>query len=70
MKDLKIARRVLRENMPDINYSDLGRTKLVRALQMRHGKNFRNIPEVKDALKEFDEKYEFEKQLRRIREGR
>lgn len=70
MKDLKIAKRILKESMPDVNYSELGRVRLNRALQMKHGKNFRNIPDVKDALKEFDDQYEFNKKLRRIKEGR
>lgn len=70
MKDLKIAKRILKEAMPEGNYSELGRVRLVRALQMKHGKNFRNIPDVKDALKEFDSNYEHEKKIRRIKEGR
>lgn len=70
MKDLKIAKRILREAMPEVNYSELGRVRLARALQMKHGKNFRNIPDVKDALKEFDDHYEFNKKLKRIKEGR
>jgi len=63
---------VLGENMPRLEYTPLGRHRLVSALSRRFGKNYRSVPGVAEVLKKFDKEAStsFEHHLLRKRLGR
>lgn len=46
----------LGNKMPEINFDDVGRLRLIHALQQRFGSNFRQIAGVSKMLGEFDKK--------------
>ncbi len=46
---------LLGEGMPKLEYTPVGRIRLLRAIRNRFGANFRNLPGIEDALKDFDE---------------
>ena len=56
---------VLGEKMPEIEFNEVGRLRLMKALQNRFGQGFRNIPGVRSALSEFDEEVRLNKVTRR-----
>lgn len=45
----------LGEKMPSLEYHPMGRVRLIRALAMRFGPGYRNLPGVSALLKEFDD---------------
>lgn len=51
---------LLGEKMPKLEYHPVGRLRLVRALSMRFGPGYRNIPGVSDILKEFEDNMQTE----------
>lgn len=51
---LKDLPNLLGEKMPQMEFSQVGRIRLVRALKNRFGDGFRNIPGIKDILSQFD----------------
>ena len=63
---------LLGEAMPKLEFTQVGRFRLIRALKGRFGNNFRNLPGVDGIVKEFDEEMRMQKKLRkmkRIRSG-
>jgi hypothetical protein len=49
-------REILNENLPNLPLDDVGRYRLVKALQQRFGKNFRSLPGVDNFVKDFDKR--------------
>jgi len=47
---------LLGEQMPKLDYTPVGRIRLVRALRNRFGAHYRNLPGVEDVLKDFDQR--------------
>lgn len=47
---------LLGEAMPDIDLSNVGRIRLIRAIKQRFGANFRSLPGLKNIVKEFDDR--------------
>ena len=47
---------LLGDGMPDLDMSNVGRIRLVRALKQRFGSNFRSLPGLKDIVREFDDR--------------
>lgn len=45
---------VLGQHMPEMEFSPVGKLRLLHALQMRFGDNYRQIPGVRDTLDAFD----------------
>lgn len=58
---------ILGESMPELPKNNVGRFRLVRALQQRFGKNFRSLPGVSNIIKEFDDDMAFEEKLARMK---
>lgn len=58
---------ILGESMPELPRNNVGRFRLVRALQQRFGKNFRSLPGVSNLIKEFDSDMEFEDKISRMK---
>lgn len=64
---LKDLSNILGDSMPDLPKNQVGRFRLVRALQQRFGSGFRNLPGVSDVVKEFDSDIEFEKTIMKLK---
>lgn len=47
---------ILGDGMPELDMSNVGRIRLVRALKQRFGSNFRSLPGLKDIVREFDDR--------------
>lgn len=45
---------LLGDALPELEFTQVGKSRLRRALQQRFGDGFRNIPGVRNILKEFD----------------
>lgn len=58
---------ILGESMPDLPRNNVGRFRLVRALQQRFGKNFRSLPGVSNLITEFDKDMELEDKIARMK---
>lgn len=56
---LKELPEILGEKMQDMPRNSVGRHRLIRSLSQRFGPGFRNIPGVKNIIKEFDDEIEF-----------
>ena len=57
---------ILGDSMPELPRNQVGRHRLIRALQQRFGHNFRSLPGVKDLVREFDDDLEFEKKVAKV----
>jgi hypothetical protein len=53
---LKQLPEILGEGMPELDLSNVGRIRLIRALKQRFGSNFRSLPGLKNIVKEFDDR--------------
>lgn len=62
--NLKPIKDVLGEDTPDIGPHQLGRYRLIHALTMKFGANFRNLPKAKAALDHFDNEAKYYQALR------
>jgi hypothetical protein len=51
---------ILGDSMPELPKDNVGRFRLIRALQQRFGKGFRSMPGVSGLIKEFDDDIQFE----------
>ena len=58
---------LLGERMPKLEFSPVGRYRLVNALRNRFGDSYRNLPGVGDILKEFDKEAEFNVTLQKMK---
>ena len=58
---------ILGESMPELPRNNVGRFRLVRALQQRFGKNFRSLPGVSNLITEFDKDVELEDKISRLK---
>lgn len=58
---------ILGDAMPELPRNQVGRHRLIRALQQRFGKNFRSLPGVMDLVHEFDEDLDFESKVNRMK---
>ena len=56
-----------KDQTPDIDFSPVGRLRLVGALSKKFGTNFRNNPGANEALKAFDGEMDFSSQIRSLR---
>ena len=52
---------VLGERMPEIEFNEVGKMRLMRALKNRFGEGFRNLPGVTKILQDFDDEVRFTK---------
>lgn len=59
---------VLGEKMPEIQFSPVGRMRLMTALRNRFGDGFRNIPGISKVIKEFDHHADFNVKLMQMKE--
>lgn len=64
--ELRHLPQILGEGMPELPRNEVGRFRLVRALQQRFGDNFRSLPGVSDLVKQFDNEVELETKIARI----
>ena len=58
---------ILGDALPEMPKNNVGRFRLMRALQQRFGSNFRNLPGVSGLLKEFDEDVEYEGTISKLK---
>ncbi len=58
---------ILGEKMQEMPKNSVGRFRLIKSLQQRFGNGFRNIPGVKDIIKQFDDDVAFEGTLGKMR---
>lgn len=58
---------ILGESMPELPKNNIGRFRLIRALQQRFGKNFRTLPGVNDLVKEFDSQCDYETRIAKLK---
>jgi len=61
---------ILGDAMPEMTKDNVGRFRLIKALQQRYGKNFRRLPGVSGLIKEFDEDVKFEHQVGKMKKIR
>lgn len=54
MVSMKNLPKVLGHHMPELEFSPVGKLRLLHSLQNRFGDNFRQVPGVRDTLSEFD----------------
>ncbi len=59
--------KILGDAMPDLPRNEVGRYRLVKALQQRFGDNFRSLPGVSGLVHQFDGEIELEDKINRIR---
>ncbi len=64
---LKDLPELLGEKMQEMPRNQVGKFRLLRALKERFGNGFRNIPGVRDIMKEFDDDIQFESQVQRMK---
>ena len=57
---------ILGDSMPELPRNQVGRHRLIRALQQRFGLNFRSLPGVKNLVKEFDDDLAFEDKIKKV----
>lgn len=67
MKDLPD---LLGEGMPELQFNQVGRIRLMRALKQRFGASFRNIPGVSDIVRDFDDESRFSLDVKRMKQIR
>lgn len=67
VKDLP---KILGEKMPELPKNRIGKFRLINALQQRFGPGFRNVPMVKNIIKEFDQEVNDENVIRINKKGR
>jgi len=58
---------ILGDSMPELPRTNVGRFRLIRALQQRYGKNFRSLPGVSGLIKEFDQDMETEDKINKMK---
>jgi hypothetical protein len=58
---------ILGEAMPELPKNNVGRFRLIRALQQRFGRNFKTLPGVKNLLHEFDEDVKYEQVMNKLK---
>lgn len=59
---------LLGEAMPEMPINSVGRFRLINALRNRFGNGWRNIPGVRDIIKDFDSKVELEERIHKIKQ--
>lgn len=52
--------KLLGDGMPDLPRNEIGRFRLIKALQQRFGQSYRQLPGVKNIIKDFDDDVAFE----------
>lgn len=58
---------LLGDALPELPKTPVGRLRLISAMRNRFGDNWRNIPGVKDIIKEFDTEAEFNVKLQKMK---
>lgn len=61
---------LLGERMPKLQFNAVGRVHLIRALNMRFGSSYRNLPGIEGILTEFDNEHKFENEIKRMKKLR
>lgn len=59
---------ILGNAMPELPRDQVGRHRLVRALNQRFGPNFRSLPGIKNLISEFDGEINFEARLQQLKQ--
>jgi len=59
--------KLLGERMPKLEYSPVGRMRLMTALRNRFGDSYRQLPGIDSILKEFDDQAKFEVTKQRMK---
>ena len=59
---------LLGESMPKLEFSAVGRIRMMNALRGRFGKSFRNLPGISDIIKDFDDEAGFRVRLEKMRQ--
>ncbi len=65
--DLKHLPQILGDAMPDLPRNQVGRFRLIKALQQRFGDNFRSLPGVTGLVGQFDREIDLEDKIERIK---
>lgn len=58
---------LLGDGMPKLEFTPLGRIRLVKALRNRFGAGFRNVPGISDLLNDFDSETGLAQKIREIK---
>ena len=66
---LKDLHELLGEKMPDLPKDRIGKFRLNQALHIRFGAGYKNIPMIKNILKEFDDEVSLENTIRANKRG-
>ena len=61
---------LLGERMPSMEFSPVGRIRLINALKGRFGTGFRNLPGISDIIKDFDQQAKFQVEVERMKQIR
>ena len=67
MKDLPS---LLGDGMPKLQFNQVGRIRMMRALKQRFGNGFRNVPGVSDIINDFDDESRFSIQMKKMKQIR
>lgn len=65
--ELRHLPQILGDAMPDLPRNQVGRFRLIKALQQRFGDNFRSLPGVSGLVKQFDSEIDFEDRVEKIK---
>ena len=65
--DLSDLKDILGEKMPEMPFSAVGRVRLLKALKIRFGDGFRNIPKLKGLISKFDDEIKTDLDMRKIK---
>jgi hypothetical protein len=63
----KKAREVLQQDTPELSATPLGRHRLVNALAKKFGPSWRNHPQAKSVIKDFDVQHDFHSRMRELK---
>lgn len=56
---------ILGEKMPEMEFNEVGRLRLLKSLKGRFGEGFRNLPGITGVIKEFDTEMRFRSAIRK-----
>jgi len=65
--ELGDLKELLGEKMPEMKFNAVGRVRLLKALKIRFGDGFRNIPKLKSLIKQFDGEIKTDLDIRKIK---
>jgi hypothetical protein len=65
--ELRHLPQILGDALPDLPRNQVGRYRLVKALQQRFGDNFRSLPGVSSLVEQFDSEIDLEDKIEQIK---